>query len=215
MRSIVKPELRQAFWTGVALTLVVGAFAAFVWLIALAIREGATVLAAILAAFATVAAALVARHFERRKDVDAARRGALGGLYEDLASVLAGLDMPERKREKVITGFIRKGLIYSSPRTLKAFRDWRASLAGMPPDADDWPLHLSHQNMLLYEAFVKSMRKDLGVSNWLLQDGDLGRAMNSDWDDHFHPIKLEASRQAFEATIQHAAEEATSERTTR
>ena len=199
MRVIKKRELGQAFWTGLALSLLVGSFAAFVWLIALAIREGATVLAAILAAFATVAAAIVARHLERRRDLEATRREYLGPLYEDLASVLAGLDMTDRKREKVVLGFMRKVLVYGSPRTLKAFHEWRTFLDGMAPDSDDWPLHLAHQNALKYEEFVKAMRKDLGVSNFLLRDGDLGRAMLADWDDRYHPIKLEASRTAADA----------------
>lgn len=189
-------ELRQALLSVLAVALVLAAFAAVIWLFALAIREGATVLAAILAAFATVAAATIARHFERRKDLEAARREYLGPLYENLAGVLAGQGMSDRKTQKVIVDFMRKALIYASPRTLKAYREWRLNLEGLPPNSEDWPRHISLRNALLYESFVRAMRRDLGVSNWLLEEGDLARAVLNDFDEYYEAVIVEASAQS-------------------
>jgi hypothetical protein len=56
---------------------------------------------------------------------------------------------------------------------------WRDAL----PQNDDWSQEQTKAMMLKYEAFVKAMRKDLGVSNWGLAEGDLGRAVNSDWQE--------------------------------
>ncbi len=88
--------------------------------------------------------------------------------------------MTNRKLEKVMTEYARKSLIYASPAVLSAWREWRDNL----PD-DDSPQHVQRANALRYEAFVKAMRKDLGVSNWMLEPGDLGRAAIRDWDEYY------------------------------
>lgn len=155
---------------------VVGMF----WLIGKALEKGATVLAASLAAFATVAAAFIVRWFERRKELEATRRQQLGPLFEHLGAVLAGHEATDRKREKILTDYIRKSLMYASPAVLKAWREWRDNLTD-----DDAPRHEQRANALRYETFVKAMRKDLGVSNWMLSDGDLGRAAIRDWDEYY------------------------------
>jgi hypothetical protein len=179
-RSVRKADGTQWVFSFAVLAALVGAFAAMVWLFALAIREGSTVVAATLAALATVSAAVIVRYFERRKELEAARRQHLGPLYEQLAAALAGQAMTERKIQKVVHEFMRKSLVYASPPVLSAFRAWKDSL---PDDENDWPPHVLRRNALLYEAFVKAMRKDLGVSNWMLEEGDLARTALSDFDD--------------------------------
>jgi hypothetical protein len=181
---------RSRIWGAIAFVLVigmiVGAVAGLVWLFALAIREGSTVGAGLIAALATVGAALILRYYERRKEMEAVRREALARTYEELAAVLTGHDMPQRKREKVVLDFLRKCLVYASPRTLTAFREWRANL----PDHEDWSAAETVANGLRYEEFVKAMRRDLGISNWLLQEGDLSRTVQSDFEE-----VLQASRE--------------------
>jgi Zn-dependent protease with chaperone function len=81
-----RSELGQWIFNFAVLAGLLGVFAGMVWLFALAIREGSTVVAAILAALATVSAALIVRYFERRKELEAARRQHLGSQYEQLAS---------------------------------------------------------------------------------------------------------------------------------
>jgi hypothetical protein len=200
MKVTAPPNLRQTIWSAIGLALLLGAFASFVWLIALAIREGATVLATVLAALATVGAATIARHLERKQELEAVRRQYLGPLYENLAGLLAGQTMTDRKLSKVSEDFMRKALIYASPKTLKAFREWRGGLQGMPPNSEDWPKHLALRNALLYETFVRAMRKDLGVSNFSLQEGDLSRSVLNDFDQHYADVLVELESLKAEAS---------------
>jgi len=93
---------------------------------------------------------------------------------------LHGRNIPERKRAKLLLDFMRKSLMYASPKTLKAFREW---FAGLPEDEGDWPPEEVKANTLRYEVFVKAMRKDLGISSWGLNDGDLARLGISDYDE--------------------------------
>lgn len=89
-------DVQQWFFNLVAVAFCVGALLGTIWLIAKAIDKGATFLAGTLAALATIAAAGLARYFERRKDGEAARRQHLGKLYEDFASAMAGEARPQR-----------------------------------------------------------------------------------------------------------------------
>lgn len=170
----------QWFYNVAAVLLVGLLIAGVFWLFGKAIEKGATVLATSLAALATVAAAFIVRWFERRKELEAARRQHLGPLFEQLGAALAGHEMSPRKVEKVMTEYTRRALMYASPAVLKAWREWRDFVV-----EDDAPRHLHRENALRYEAFVKAMRKDLGVSNWMLEEGDLGRAAVNNWDEHF------------------------------
>lgn len=164
-----------------ALGVLAGALAALIWLFAFAIQHGATIMAAILAAFATVSASVIVRYFERRNAIEGVRRERLGASYEALASALAGHEMPQRKRDRVIVDFMRGALLYASPAVLGAFRAWRDQL---PPEDADWTPAETVANALSFENFVKAMRKDLGVSNWLLEEGDLSRAVLHDFDQY-------------------------------
>ncbi len=87
--------------------------------------------------------------------------------------------MLEDKREELLNEFLRKSLVYASATTLKAYRGWFTQL----PDTEEWTKEEIRQNSLRYEAFVKAMRKDLGIGNWGLNDGDLARLRIHDFDD--------------------------------
>lgn len=60
---------------------------------------------------------------------------------------------------------------------IKAFRHWRENL----PD-DDATFAEQRASMVRYEKLIVAMRKDLGISNWMLEDGDLLRTIWSDFD---------------------------------
>jgi hypothetical protein len=172
-------RLGQVIGVILALALVVAAITGIGYLFALAINQGATVAAALLAASATVFGAAVVRYGERRRIMEAIRREHLGALYLELASVLTGHEIPARKRDKIILDFLRKSLVYASPKTLETFREWRYAL----PDVEPWPEGAIKANSLRYEKFIKAMRRDLGISNWMLQEGDLSRTVLSDFDE--------------------------------
>jgi hypothetical protein len=162
----------------IVLGLIVVAFAAAGLLFVVAVRAGSAFWAAFVAALATVGAAGLIRDFERRKSMEALRREELGPIYNQMAQVLHGQEIPEDERLQLIDDFLRKSLVYASPATLKAYRAWYVQL----PSEEDWPKEAFRPNSLRYEAFVKAMRKDLGVRNLGLQDGDLARMRISDFD---------------------------------
>jgi hypothetical protein len=165
----------------IVLLLVVSGVGAVVFLFILAIRNGSTLGAALLATAATIGGAGLVGLLERRRVMEGIRREEVGSLYLDFASVLTGHEMTGRRREKAILDFQKKCLVYSSATTLKAFREWLRNL----PDAssEGWSDQGTLENNLRYEAFIKAMRKDLGISNWNLQDGDLARTVLSDFDE--------------------------------
>lgn len=164
-----------------ALLLVVCGVGAVVFLFILAIRNGSTLGAALLATAATIGGAGLVGLLERRRVMEGIRREEIGSLYLDFASVLTGHEMTDRKREKAILEFQKKCLVYSSAKTLKAFREWFRNLPAAA--SEGWSDQETVDNNLRYEAFIKAMRKDLGISNWNLQDGDLARTVLSDFDE--------------------------------
>jgi hypothetical protein len=176
MGKLIMQVIRMA----IVLAIIIGLIAGVGYLFILAIDQGATVAAAMLAAGATVAGAALVRYFERRRVMEAIRREHLGDLYLSMAAVLTGQEIPQDQRDEVVGDFLRKSLVYSSARTLKVFREWRAAL----PSVEPWPQEELRPNTLRYEVFVKAMRRDLGISNFMLQEGDLARTVQLDFDDH-------------------------------
>jgi hypothetical protein len=180
MSAVGMHRIRQVVWTLLGLGLVVVGVAVVGLLFVLAIRAGSAFSAALLAALATVFAAVVVRDFERRRAMETVRREQLSATYNQMAQVLHGQEMPDKKRLKLVEDFMQKSLMYSSPATLKAYRTWHTQL----PEEEEWPREAFRPNSLRYEAFVKPMRKDLGISNWGLQDGDLARIRINDFDEY-------------------------------
>lgn len=183
-----KVDPTQWVYTFAAFALAGGALTGALWLFAKAIEKGATVLAGILAAGATVTGAFIVRYWDRKREGEGARREQLGPLYEQMAAVMAGHDATDRKREKMILDFMRKSLVYSSPAVLKAFREWRQEIS----DEEDLPPAQAAANMLRYEVMVMAMRKDLGTSNFGMDEGDLLRAALTDFDEYARAAELEA-----------------------
>jgi len=187
---VEKVDIKQTVLGVVGMAALLAAFVVAVWLFALAIREGQTVVATIIAGLATIGGAWAVRQVERQKAIEEVRRERLGGIYEQLAAVQAGHEIPQRKIEKLVPEFFRKALLYASPALLKAYREW---MRGLPnDDSREWPREVTRANALRYEVFIKAMRKDLGVSNRGLHEGDLGRTVLSDFDEFFGDGKTES-----------------------
>jgi hypothetical protein len=167
------------------------------WLFAKAIQSGSTFLTAFMAAIATVATVLVGRYHERRKEAEAVRRAELGDVYEKIAGVMSGQVGSPRSQEKMIRDFFRKGLIYAGPSVVSAFRLWRDNLHD-----DDSPRAEVRASMLRFESLIKAMRKDLGISNWMLQEGDLLRVALTDFDVEF-PSEASVVDELIVAEAQH------------
>lgn len=95
-------RIGQVVWALIGLGLVVLAMAAVGLLFVLAIRAGSTFGAALLAALATVGAAVLVQDFERRRVMEAIRREELGLTYNQMAQVLHGQEMPADERLKLV-----------------------------------------------------------------------------------------------------------------
>ena len=172
-------RMGQFLATMVALVLVVAAGAAVVLLFVLAIRQGSTFWAAVIASGATVSGAWIVRGYERRKVADAVRREKLDAFYVEMAQILHGRELEENERDQLIQDFMRGTLVYASAKTLKTFQNWREGL----PEFEQWSDADTLENSLRYEQFVKAMRDDLGISNRGLKDGDLARMGINDYDE--------------------------------
>ncbi|HEU4706850.1 MAG TPA: hypothetical protein VFS64_06675 [Solirubrobacterales bacterium] len=166
-------------WTLLGLAVIVVVLAGAGLLFVLAVRAGSAFGAAVIAAAATVSAAWLVRFFERGRVMEAVRREELSSIYNQMAQVLHGQEVPPKKRLKLVDEFLKKSLVYASPATLKAYRSWFTQL----PKHEKWSKEEFRPSALRYEVFVKAMRKDLGISNWGLQDGDLARMRIHDFDD--------------------------------
>jgi hypothetical protein len=159
------------------LAILVAGVAAAGALFVFAIRAGSTVGAALIAAIATVVAALVLRGFERQRVMEEVRREQLTETYVEMAQVLHGREASEKERKEVMADFMRKSLVYASAKTIKAFNSWAEQI----PDDEEQDSGLWRASSLRYEAFVKAMRSDLGISNKSLREGDLIRIGVDDW----------------------------------
>lgn len=174
----MKERIGQVFLFVVGLGVVTGLTAAVGILFVLAIRAGSTVGAALIAALATVAAAVVVRSFERRKVMEEIRREQLTDVYTEFAQVLHGRTIADEERDQLMLEFMRKSLIYASSETIRAFSTWDSQLPEEGAPREEW-----RASSFRYEAFVKAMRKDLGISNWRLREGELIRMGIYDFDD--------------------------------
>lgn len=131
-----------------------------------------------IAAVATVAAAVVLRSFERRKVMEEIRRDQLTETYVEMAQVLHGREVAQEKRNDVMLDFMRKSLLYASAKTIKAFSAWATQV----PDEKETDPKAWRASSLRYEVFVRAMRSDLGIDNRNLPEGDLIRIGVDDFD---------------------------------
>ncbi len=107
------------------------------------------------------------------------RREQLTDAYVEIAQVLHGRAVGQEERNDLMLEFMRKSLVYASPKTIKAFNEWSEKM----PDREEEDSSAWKASSLRYEAFVKAMRGDLGIGNWNLQEGDLIRIGIEDFDD--------------------------------
>jgi len=128
---------------------------------------------AILAACATVLTAtitvVVGRIFERKKETESHFRQRKYDQYDELLKILYGFfgqDSQVSDSDEVgkkLMEWQRKLILFASPKTIRAYVEWMSNLkAG----------ELRLRTIILMEAFFKSLRSDLGISNIGLKEGD-------------------------------------------
>jgi len=165
------------------------------WLVYQAIQSGSTFLGTVIAAFATVVAVLVARYFEGQRDAQLVRREHLTSIYEDLIVRFTNAESASDGPDAVdaIRLFHRKVLLWGHADVVKSFVAWRNTL---PEDPDEIDERTPAENMPMFlaaESFIRSLRKDMGISNRGLEEGDLLRVWVNDFDDHYRLYKAAKS----------------------
>jgi hypothetical protein len=105
--------------------------------------------------------------FERKKETESHFREKKYELYYDLLKLLYDLTQSEGNSENTIrqlTEWQRNLILFAGPKTIHHFVLWMNNLkAG----------NLTLRMVLLMENFYRSLRSDLGISNFGLAEGDL------------------------------------------
>ena len=135
---------------------------------------------AILAASGTILAStitvVIGRIFERKREAESHFRQRKYELYYDLLKLLYELTQPESEMDntvKRLTEWQRNLILFAGPATIRHFVDWMNNLKSGK---------LTLRTVMLMEAFYRSLRSDLGISNFGLKEGDLAHLVLSHGD---------------------------------
>lgn len=123
--------------------------------------------AAIVVTSATVLAStltlVISRYFQSKREQEIAHRDKKIGLYDEflkkLFGIFAGNDKKKSNPDELVP-FLReiqrKLILWSGPKTIKAYADWHKVLTTKPPRAEQ---------MIKMIDFFLALRNDLGHSN--------------------------------------------------
>lgn len=119
---------------------------------------------------------ILGKRLERRKEIEAHFREKKIGIYDEFLSEFfsifysVGADdevIPESDNMlEFLKKFQQKLLLWGGDETLQEFIDWKAALERTPPGAS---------TIFATERFLRSLRKDIGLSNDKLKRGAFAR----------------------------------------
>ena len=183
----------------IGLSVIIGFLAVIVllvWGIAGWIKSvDAGVAAAIITAIAGILGLLYSQWHNKAKEISEGHRPKKIELYNTFFDIVDHYTRNEREN-KIEDGIpktiqkqfekLNRGLIvWASPGVIKAWLNFRRG-------AED-----PNQNtLILVDALLKEIRKDLGNSNWNLQDGDIVRIYLKDVDD-LDTSKIKSNQSVF------------------
>jgi hypothetical protein len=161
--------------------------------------------AALIAGTATIMVAtltvVIGRYFERKKELDAAYRDKKTEIYDEFLKQFFQLAhsqseiQPEPGPDDLVSffrEFMRKLLLWSGPRAIESFLDWKNHASKGLSDA---------KTLFLMEQFLFALRKDLGHSNFGIRKGFFARLFLSEWE-----LFLELARKNPNITLAEVAE---------
>jgi hypothetical protein len=133
---------------------------------------------AILAASTTIVTStltiVIGRILERKKEADAHFRERKYEQYDEMLKMVNSFtskpaqDIPDDAFVKQLNDWQWRLILFAGPRAIRSYVDWMADLKlGIP----------RIRTILLMEAFFKSLRSDLGISNFGLRNGDFAHVM--------------------------------------
>jgi hypothetical protein len=140
-----------------------------------------TLVVALISGAALIIAGWVSRIFERRKETEAHFRQRKYDQYSEFLGILYGfmsqsVQTNAANEESGVSDAVVKKLnewqwrliLFASPGTIRSYVSWMDDLKSGEPKI---------KTILLMEAFFRSLRSDLGISNLGLKDGDFGHFM--------------------------------------
>lgn len=169
----MKQAIRVAFSILFSLALI-GAAGWLLWSILVALAAYLKTLpdglaAALVGGSATVIVATITvmagRYFERKRELDALFREKKTEIYDQFLDGFFGFMFsnaeasPTKAPDDLVTffrDFLRKLVLWSGPKPILAFSEWREHLAGGVPDA---------KTLRLTGRFLMALREDLGQTN--------------------------------------------------
>lgn len=124
--------------------------------------------------FVATATVMIARYFERKKELDALYRDKKTEIYDQFLKEFFGIFFssgekegePEKDLVPFLREFTQKLILWSGPEVIEAFVAWKDHLAKGAPDAD---------SIFLTERFLFAIRKDLRHTNVGLRRGFFAR----------------------------------------
>lgn len=146
---------------------------------------------AIVSAFGALLIALAGRSLERRTQAIREQQQRRIPVYEEFVKgIFKGMQLgvPKDNRKEdfdaeqflaTATNFTQKVLVWGSPEVLQAWVEFRYEGSREGVAKDEYGQNL----LLLMEEFFMAMRKDLGLSNRGVSDGDLLKLFINDLDD--------------------------------
>lgn len=166
----------------VVLVVLTGAIGGLIWLIVRGIESDPGLVGSLATAAGAVVAVVAGRSFDKRRELRQAHRERISPLYEELIDVIRNIeDHGEAELQKFFKDLANKLIMFSPAHVIKAWialnrHTWRQ-------DGTD------KAGMLLVEALLRQIRKDMGHHDRSLGMGDLQRLYITDADDVLGPFQ--------------------------
>jgi hypothetical protein len=166
----------------VVLVVLIGVVGGAVWLIVRGIESNPSLVGSLATAASAVVAVVAGRSFDKRRELRQAHREQIAPLYEELIDVIRNVeDHGEAELEQFFKALAGRLIMYSPAHVIKAWialsrHTWREDGADKP-------------GILLVEALLRQIRKDLGHHDRALGVGDLQRLYITDTDDVLGPFE--------------------------
>jgi hypothetical protein len=165
----------------IVMVVLIAAAAGVIWLIVRGIESDPGLVGSLATAAGAVVAVVAGRSFDKRRELRQAHRERIAPLYEELVDVIRNIeDHGEDELQKFFKDLANKLIMFSPASVIKA---WIAlSRHTWQQDGAD------KAGMLLIEAFLRQVRKDMGHHDRSLGLGDLQRLYITDADDVLGPF---------------------------
>jgi hypothetical protein len=168
--------------TVVGLIVLVALLGGLVYVLVEGIRQAPEVVGSFVTALGAVVAVVAGRIWEKRQELEQARRERIAPTYSRLVEVFYGAmgenaKVGEAEMLDFFHEWAQRVLLWGPEPVIRAFAAWRAS---MPDDGSDPGLEATFS----FERVLYAIRDDLGNKRGGLGQGDLLRVFINDLDEY-------------------------------